>query len=71
MFEELMEREDASELLKYIDVLVDGKFVNDLKHYQLKFKGSLNQRIIDVKKSLQENRIVLSKYDDDNQKITK
>ena len=71
MFEDLIQKEDAYELLKYIDVLVDGKFVNDLKHYQLKFKGSLNQRIIDVKKSLQENQVILSKYDSENQKLTK
>ena len=70
-FEELLESEDAKELIQYLDVLVDGKFMNDLKHYQLKFKGSLNQRIIDVQKSLKENVVVLSKYDEDNQKLTK
>lgn len=68
-FEELLEKEDCKELLNYIDVLVDGKFINDLKHYQLCFKGSLNQRIIDVQKSLKENTVILSKYDEENQKI--
>ena len=68
-FEQLSQNDEKKELLKYIDVLVDGKFVNELKHYKLKFKGSLNQRIIDVQKSLIENQIIFSKYDEDNQKI--
>lgn len=70
-FEELLEKEDARELLNYIDVLVDGKFMNDLKHHDLRFKGSLNQRIIDVKQSLAENKVILSKYDDHNQTLSK
>lgn len=46
------------ELLRNIDVLVDGKFVLSLKSYDCKFRGSTNQRLIDVKKSLQFKRIV-------------
>lgn len=48
-------------IMKYIDVLVDGKFVEELKDPRLKFRGSSNQRIIDVKKSLETDAIVLRK----------
>ncbi len=47
------------ELLKYIDVLVDGKFMLDKKSLNCKFRGSSNQRLIDVKKSLKEGDVVL------------
>ena len=56
-YEELLNR--ASNILKYVDVLVDGKFVDELKDYRLKFKGSSNQRVIDVQKSLKENKVIL------------
>ena len=51
------------EALNYIDVLVDGKFVKDLKSFEVVFRGSTNQRIIDVKKSLKEGKVVkVEKY---------
>ena len=46
-------------LLKEIDVLVDGQFKLNEKDISLKFKGSANQRVIDIKKSLQNNKVTL------------
>ena len=51
--------EVTDEMLSYIDVLVDGEFVEELKDISLKFRGSSNQRIIDVKKSLELSKVVL------------
>lgn len=44
------------ELAQYLDVLVDGPFVPSLKSYRLKFRGSKNQRILDVQKSITKNK---------------
>ncbi len=52
------ENETTKELLKYIDVIVDGKFEEDKKDLKLKFRGSSNQRILDVQESLKENKPV-------------
>lgn len=58
--EQLEDRNDAvtNETLKNIDVLVDGKFVEAQKNPTLKFKGSENQRILDVQECLKEHKIV-------------
>lgn len=46
-------------ILHYIDVLVDGPFIEEQKDLSLKFRGSSNQRIIDVKQSLSKGEVVL------------
>ena len=46
------------EVLNYIDVLVDGQYVDELHDPTLKWKGSSNQRVIDVKKSLANKKII-------------
>lgn len=58
-FEEILKDKDKYELLKLIDVLVDGKFIESKKDLKLKFRGSSNQRIIDVNKSLTLNQVKL------------
>ena len=61
LYEELrkMPYEETKKILNLIDVLVDGKFVEDLKDPMLYFRGSSNQRIIDIKKTKKVKKIVL------------
>ena len=56
LFDEYVKDQEVS---KYLDVLVDGQFVEEKKNPTLKWRGSSNQRVIDVKKSLMRHKIVL------------
>ena len=59
-WEELMlETPDKIELLHLVDILVDGRFDITKKNLMLQFRGSSNQRIIDVKKSLDQGKVVI------------
>ncbi len=49
----------SNEMLSLIDVLVDGPYIESLHDISLKFRGSSNQRVIDMKKSIESNKIVL------------
>lgn len=46
-------------MLSKIDILVDGRFMDDLKDLTLQFRGSSNQRIIDVQKSIKANKVII------------
>ena len=59
LFEELLCNPQQKELLEYIDVLVDGRFVEALKDEDLRFRGSSNQRLINVPESLKNGNVVL------------
>ena len=55
----MLESEDKLELLSKIDILVDGRFMQDQMDLTLQFRGSKNQRIIDVQKSLASGEVVI------------
>ena len=55
LYEDLIKKHD----LKDIDVMVDGKYEQDLYNPTLKYRGSANQRVIDIKKTLNDKKIVL------------
>lgn len=57
LFENIINKE----IFNYIDVLVDGQFEEEHKDIRLKYCGSTNQRVIDVKQSVSQNKIVLYK----------
>ena len=57
--EMMLETPDKLELLSLIDILVDGRYDKNKRNLMLQFRGSSNQRIIDVQKSLQSGKVVI------------
>ena len=57
-FEEIINNSKRAEMLREVDVLIDGKFEADKRDIMLKYRGSSNQRVIDVKKSLEQGTII-------------
>lgn len=58
IYEKLIEDPDRLELLKECDILIDGPFIQEKMDLRLKFRGSSNQRVIDVKKTLKSDKVV-------------
>ena len=58
IYEEIINNPKRLELLREVDVLIDGKFQADKRDIMLKYRGSSNQRVIDVKKSLEQGTII-------------
>ena len=58
-YDKLITDQKRLKLLEYVDVLVDGPFVLSLKSLDLDFRGSSNQRLINVKETLAKNSVVL------------
>lgn len=59
LWEDITDNKYQREILRYIDVLVDGKFEQSKADLIYAFAGSTNQRLIDVKRSLKENKVIL------------
>lgn len=58
-WEQLMEDDKRKNIINHIDILIDGRFELEHRDLSLAHKGSINQREIDVKRSLKENKVVL------------
>ncbi|MGY3776144.1 anaerobic ribonucleoside-triphosphate reductase activating protein [Helcococcus sueciensis] len=62
-YEKLIEDKDRLEMLKECDILIDGPFIQELKDLKLRFRGSSNQRVIDVQKTLETGKVVVLDID--------
>lgn len=64
LLEQILEDEKRRKILEYVDVLVDGRFEVDKRNINLKYRGSENQRVIDVKKTLMSDSVVLYDFEE-------
>lgn len=62
LYEDIISCDKKNEILSYVDVLIDGRFEEDKRNISLKYRGSSNQRIIDIIKSKENNEIIELKY---------
>ena len=58
-FEEILSDEQKLKLIKLCDVLIDGRFMLEQKSLDIKWRGSINQRVINIQQSLQENKLII------------
>lgn len=58
LYENILNSNDRNTILKYVDVLIDGRFELNKRNISLKYRGSSNQRVIDVAKSKEANRVI-------------
>lgn len=58
IYEDIITCDKKSQILSYVDVLIDGRFEEDKRNISLKYRGSSNQRIIDIVKSNENNRVI-------------
>lgn len=58
-WEKIIEREEVKSILQYIDILVAGPYIDEQRDITLKWRGSANQEVIDVRKSLNQNKKIL------------
>ena len=61
VWEDIIKDDTLKEILKRTDVLVDGAYIDELRDITLPFRGSSNQRIINVQESLNQNKVILWK----------
>ncbi|MGP2570184.1 anaerobic ribonucleoside-triphosphate reductase activating protein [Ornithobacterium rhinotracheale] len=64
-FEKIMQNPNLAQILPYIDVLVDGNFILKLKNEDLLFRGSENQRLINVPESLKRGEVIVLELDNE------
>ncbi|MDU5109957.1 MAG: anaerobic ribonucleoside-triphosphate reductase activating protein [Clostridium sp.] len=58
IYEDIISDSNKNEILTYVDVLIDGRFQLDKRNISLKYRGSSNQRVIDIAKSKKHNKVI-------------
>lgn len=62
VYEQLINNNNTRGLLEKVDILIDGPFLKEKKTYKMAFRGSENQRVIDIKRSLRNNKTEILEY---------